>query len=108
MTDLEYSLLLVLLTFSTVFTRSFFFLLGDAVKMPPWVQHALRYAPAAALAAILAPDLLLNGGAVALPWTNAKLIAGVLATLFFLKTRHLLGTIIVGMACFSVLRLMLV
>jgi len=108
MTDLEYGLLLVLLTLSTLVTRSFFFLLGNAVKMPPWVQHALRYAPAAALAAILAPDLLLNGGAVALPWTNPKLIAGILATLFFLRTRHLLGTIIVGMVCFSVLRLMLV
>lgn len=108
MTDFEYGLLLVLLALSTLLTRSFFFLLGNAVKMPPWVQHALRYAPAAALAAILAPDLLLNGGEMTLPWTNPKLIAGIIATLFFLRTRHLLGTIIVGMACFSVLRLMLV
>ena len=107
MTNLEYGLLLVLLTFSTVVTRSFFFLLGNAVKMPPWVQHALRYAPAAALAAILAPDLLLNDGSLAVPWANPKLIAGIIATLFFLATRHLLGTIIVGMGCFSVLRLML-
>jgi branched-subunit amino acid transport protein len=108
MTDLEYGFLIGLLTLSTVVTRSLFFLLGNAVKMPAWVQHALRFAPAAALAAILAPDLLLNGGAMTLPWTNPKLIAGILATLFFLGTRHLLGTIIVGMACFSVMRLMLV
>lgn len=107
MTDFEYGLLLVLLTLSTVVTRSFFFLLGHAVKMPAWVQHALRYAPATALAAILAPDLLLNGGAMPLPWTNPKLLAGILAALFFLTTRHLLGTIIAGMACFSVLRLLL-
>lgn len=107
MNNLEYSLLVFLLTLSTVVTRSFFFLLGNAVKMPDWVQHALRYAPAAALAAILAPDLLMTGGAMAVPWANPKLMAGIMATLFFLATRHMLGTIIVGMTCFSVLRLML-
>lgn len=107
MNNLEYSLLVFLLTLSTVVTRSFFFLLGNAVKMPDWVQHALRYAPAAALAAILAPDLLMTGGAMAVPWANPKLMAGIMATLFFLATRHMLGTIIVGMTCFSALRLML-
>lgn len=108
MNNYEYSLLILLLTLSTVVTRSFFFLLGNKVTMPAWVQHALRYAPAAALSAILAPDLLLAGGEVVEPWTNPRLLAGFMATLFFLATRHLLGTIIVGMTCFSVLRLMFV
>jgi len=96
-----------LLAVATVVTRSSFFLLGRAVKLPPRLQHALRYAPAAALAAIVAPDLLLSDGAVHLAWTNPKLMAALGATLFFLGTRHLLGTIVVGMGLFSLLRVML-
>lgn len=107
MSNLEYGLLLALLTLSTVLTRSFFFLLGNKVSMPAWVQHALQYAPAAALSAILAPDLLLTGGEMVAPWTNPRLMAGIIATLFFLATRHLLGTIIAGMGCFTLLRLLL-
>jgi branched-subunit amino acid transport protein len=96
-----------LLTLANIVTRCSFFFLGHAVKLPPKVQHALRYAPAVALAAIVAPDLLLSDGALQLSWTNPKLMAGVGATVFFLTTRHLLGTIIVGMALFTLLRVML-
>jgi branched-subunit amino acid transport protein len=103
MSDLEFGILIALLTLATVFTRSLFFLLGGAFKLAPWLEHALRYAPAAALAAILAPDLLVSGGSLVLPWTNLKLMAAIVAA-----TRHLLGTIIVGMAVFTGLRLLLV
>jgi len=107
MSALETWLTILLLTVATILTRSSFFLLGHAVKLPPKVQHALRYAPAAALAAIVAPDLALVDGALQLSWTNPKLLAGVGAAAFFLTTRHLLGTIIVGMALYSLLRVML-
>jgi len=97
-------LTIVLLTAATILTRSSFFLLGHAVKLPPKVQHALRYAPAAALAAIVAPDLMLADGALHLTWMNPKLVAGIGAAAFFLTTRHLLGTIIAGMALYTLLR----
>lgn len=96
------------LTLATILTRCSFFLLGRyAVRLPPKVQHALRYAPAAALAAIVAPDLLLANGELAVTWANPKLMAGLGATLVFLTTRHLLGTIIAGMALFTLLRIVL-
>jgi branched-subunit amino acid transport protein len=98
---------IIFLTIGTVLTRSSFFLLGNAVKLPAKVQHALRYAPAAALAAIVVPDMVLNGGAVSVSWTNPKLMAGIGAALFFIATRRLLETIVVGMALFTVLRLVL-
>jgi branched-subunit amino acid transport protein len=107
MSDFDTWITIVLLTVATILTRSSFFLIGDAIKLPPKVQHALRYAPAAALAAIVAPDLLLTGGTLSLSWMNPKLMAGIGAAVFFFTTRHLLGTIIVGMALFSVLRLVL-
>ncbi|MBC7501985.1 MAG: AzlD domain-containing protein [Herminiimonas sp.] len=100
-------LTILLLTVATLITRSALFLLGHAIKLPPKVQHALRYAPAAALAAIIAPDLLMSGGVVSVAWMNPKLLAGMGATLFFMTTRHLLGTIMFGMALFTVLRLAL-
>jgi branched-subunit amino acid transport protein len=98
---------ILLLTVATILTRSSFFLLGNALKLPPRVQHALRYAPAAALAAIVAPDLLLSGEVINLSLANPKLLAAFGATGFFLATRHLLGTIVIGMVLFTVLRLML-
>lgn len=103
----EVWLTILLLTLATILTRSSFFLLGHAVKLPPKVQHALRYAPAAALAAIVAPDLVMAEGVLQLSWTNPKLVAGIGATAFFLTTRHLLGTIVVGMALYTLLRVIL-
>ena len=93
-----------LLTLATLIARSSLFLLGHAVKLPPKLLHALRYAPAAALAAIIAPDLLVQGGSLNLSLMNPKLLAAICAGMFYLRTRHLLGTIVVGMLMFSVLR----
>lgn len=104
MSTIDVWLTIVLLTLATILTRSSFFFLGHAVKLPPKVQHALRYAPAAALAAIVAPDLLLADGALHLTWANPKLMAGIGAAMFFVVTRHLLGTIVVGMAMYGLLR----
>lgn len=98
---------IVLLTMSTLITRSGFFLFGHAVKLPPKLQHALGYAPAAAMAAIVMPDLMTSGGAVDINWTNPKLLAGIGGGIFFMATRHLLGTIVAGMTLFTVLRLAL-
>lgn len=107
MSTVDVWLTIVLLTVATILTRSSFFFLGHAVKLPPKVQHALRYAPAAAVAAIVVPDLVLANGALQLTWMNPKLVAGVGAAAFFLATRHLLGTIVVGMALYSLLRIIM-
>lgn len=107
MNALDTWLTILLLTLATLITRSGFFLLGHAVKLPPRVQHALRYAPAAALAAIVVPDLVLVEGALRLSVFNPRLMAGIGAAAFFLATRHMLGTIIAGMTLYTVLRLTL-
>lgn len=104
MSAFEYLLLMAMMAATTVLTRGFFFLLAGS-RMPAWLQHALGYVPAVALAAIVAPDLLVSGGAVSLSWTNTKLIAGVAAIAFFLWTRHVLGTLVFGMVVFTLLRL---
>lgn len=108
MTATEIWLAIGLLTVATFLTRCSLFLLGHAVRMPPKVQHALRYAPAAALAAIVAPDLVMTAGTLDVSWANPKLVAGIGAVVFFLRTRHLLGTIVAGMVLYSLLRIMMV
>ena len=106
MSATEYLLLMVLMAATTLMTRGFFFLLAGS-RMPDWLQHALGYVPAVALAAIIAPDLLISGGAVSVSLSNIKLMAGVAATLFFLRVRNVLYTLVFGMAVFTLLRLML-
>ncbi len=103
----DYLLLILLMTAGTVVTRSFFFMIGGSRRMPGWMQKSLGYVPAVALSAILAPDLLMLQGALVEPWQNIRLMAAVAATAFFLLTRHLLGTLVFGMVCYTGLRLWL-
>lgn len=107
MSDLDIWLTIALMALATVITRSSFFLAGRAVKLPHKLQHALRYAPAAALAAIVVPDLVLTSGTFIDAALNPKLLAAFGAVLIFGLSRHLLATIIGGMALFTVLRLVL-
>jgi len=46
------------MTLVTVATRAFFLLGGERAVLPERVQRALRYAPAAALVAVVLPDVL--------------------------------------------------
>lgn len=52
----------LLIGLATTLPRASFIVLGSRVSLPPVVQRALRYAPAAALAAIVAPDVLVVAG----------------------------------------------
>jgi branched-subunit amino acid transport protein len=105
MDNWEYLLLVIGMAATTVITRSFFFMVGGSRRMPDWMQKSLGYVPAVALSAILAPDLLMIQGTLAAPWLNIKLLAAMAATGFFLFSRHLLGTLVFGMACYTALRL---
>lgn len=108
MQNIDIWICIALMFVATVLTRSSFFMLGDAVKLPGWVKHALRYAPAAALAATIAPDILMTAGTsgkLTLTLVHPKLLAAVGASVFFMATRHMLGTIAVGMGLFTLLRL---
>ena len=55
----------ILIGLATTLPRASFIVLGNRVTLPSVVQRALRYAPAAALAAIVVPDILLVSGELA-------------------------------------------
>ena len=46
----------------TVVTRSFFFISSRPWHLPHWAQRGLQYAPIAALAAVIAPELVMTQG----------------------------------------------
>jgi len=108
MADWEIWVTIGVLVVATAATRSSFWLIGHHITIPKRVQEMLRYAPACALAAIIAPDMLLaNTGELHLDWSNLKLVAGVASIVFYLVRRNMLQTIVFGMLFFTGLRLLL-
>ena len=84
----------------TVVTRAFFMIPEREVPMPEWFKRGLKYAPLAALAAVIAPELLMSHGALITSLAAARLPAAVCATLYFFYRRGILGTIVVGMVVY--------
>lgn len=93
------------LTIVTFVTRSLFFVLPPSVRIPPTVERALRFAPACALTAIIAPTMFARNGDVFISWHNHHMWALVAATAFFVWRRNLMWAMVVAMAVFTVLRL---
>jgi branched-subunit amino acid transport protein len=105
MNDLAVWLVILGLTAVTVATRGAFLILGRRYTLPERVQHALRYAPVCALVALIAPELALANGTLALSFANPKLVAGVAAAAVMVTTRNMIAAMAVGMAGFWLLRL---
>lgn len=90
---------------TTVVTRGSFFMLPASLKLPPRVEQALRYAPACALTAIIAPDVLTRDRHLYLSWHNNELWAVLIAAAVFAKTRNMMVMMVAGMTAFTLLRL---
>lgn len=100
------SVAIVGLTVVTVLTRGSFFMLPASVQLPARIERALKYAPACALAAIVAPGVLSKQGEVTIGWGNHQMWAVVAATVVGAKTRNMLAMIAVGMGVFTALRVL--
>ena len=88
----------------TVLTRSFFLLPEREVPIPVWLREALRYAPLAALVAVVAPEVIMSNGHVIQTWQDARLYAAAAGALWYWWRRGILGTIVCGTAVLLVLR----
>jgi branched-subunit amino acid transport protein len=89
----------------TVVTRSFFFLSGKPWTLPAWAQRGLHYAPIAALAAVIVPEIVMTQGHLINTWQDARLFATAAGVAWFYWRRGLLGTILAGMAVYLPLHL---
>ncbi|MCP1675949.1 branched-subunit amino acid transport protein [Natronocella acetinitrilica] len=66
-------------------------------EMPPLLERALRYVPAAVLAAIVVPAIIHGGPDQGFHAGNSRLFAGLLAAVVAWTTRSVLATLGVGM-----------
>ena len=97
------------LTVVTVLTRSFFFISSKPWHLPEWARRGLQYAPIAALAAVIAPEILMTQGELIATLKDARIWAALAAAGFYVWKRGtgyvMPGLIAVGLAVFLPLRL---
>jgi len=91
----------------TLLTRSFFMIPKQELPMPDWAKQGLRYAPLAALAAVIVPEIVMTQGHLIDTWKDARLFATAVGTAYFFWKRGILGTIVSGTATMLALRLTL-
>lgn len=93
----------------TVVTRCFFFISSRPWHLPHWAQRGLQYAPIAALAAVIAPELVMTQGQLIASWQDARIYGAATGIAFYFWRRGagqaVLGTIVVGMAVYLPLHL---
>ncbi len=85
----------------TVVSRSFFFISSKEWTLPRWAQRGLQYAPIAALAAVIAPEVFMFKGVFLHTLADARLYAVATGMAYFFWRRGsgqaVLGTIVSGM-----------
>ena len=93
----------VLMLVCSITTRAAYMLVGEYLPLPDGLRRALRYAPVAALTAIIVPDMLPWRADVG-PVFDYKLLAGIVGALVFLRTRNATLVIVTGMVVLWLLR----
>ena len=91
----------------TFVSRSFFILLGNRIKISEWALETIRYAPLAALIAILAPEMFLPVGASSVAEFNLRfpnIWGGIAAMTAFYFTRRMIPTLVIGMSVYTAAR----
>ncbi len=96
-------LLFLAIGLGTFTLRFLFIYLFGKVEMPDWLRRALRFVPAAALAALVFPALTHPTGHLDLSLQNFRLLAGLGGAIVAWRTRNVLLTLIIGMILLWVL-----
>jgi branched-subunit amino acid transport protein len=89
----------------TVLTRGFFLLSDREIELPAWAVQGLRYAPIAALVAVISPEIVLTNGTLISTWQDARIYAVLVGTAYFWWRRGILGTIVSGTAVLLALKI---
>jgi branched-subunit amino acid transport protein len=105
MTTWETVITIVGLAAITLLTRGFFILPSREIPLPEWLRQGLRYAPLAAMAAVVAPEILMTQGQMIGTWQDARIFAAAAGAAWFFWRRSILGTIVAGTVTMLALRL---
>jgi branched-subunit amino acid transport protein len=91
----------------TVLTRSFFFISSEEWSLPDWAQRGLQYAPIAAMAAVVLPEVLMQQGQFLQTWMDARWMGAAVGAAVYFWRRDVLLTIVAGMLAYLPLHLVL-
>ena len=100
----EHALIIIGLALISVLTRGFFLLPTRDITLAPWLRKGLRFAPLAALTAVVAPEVLMFQGQLVQTWQDPRLFAAAVGVAYYLWRHDMLGTIVVGMVAMWSLR----
>jgi branched-subunit amino acid transport protein len=89
----------------TVITRSFFFISSKEWSLPDWAQRGLQYAPIAAMAAVVLPEVLMQEGQFLHTWMDARWMGAAVGAAVYFWRRDVLLTIVAGMLAYLPLHL---
>ena len=89
----------------TLVTRAFFLFPEREIPLPGWLRQGLRYAPLAAMAAVVIPELVMSNGQLIGTWKDARLFGAAVGAGWYFWRRGILGTIVSGTAVMLILRL---
>ena len=85
----------------TVITRCFFFIADAPWTLPSWAQRGMQYAPIAALAAVVLPEIVMTQGVFIHSLADARIYGALAGAAYFFWRRDsrqaVLGTIVAGM-----------
>jgi branched-subunit amino acid transport protein len=91
---------------TAVVTRCSFLLFGERLVLPESVERALRLAPAAALAATLAPSVIIMDDGALGAVENPRFAAAIVAAIVMWASRQMLWSMAAGLAAYTAVRLL--
>jgi len=99
-TDLWTVAVIIGLACVTVIARSFFFMSSKPWSLPHWAQRGLQYAPIAALAAVVVPEVVMVQGHLTPSLQDARLYGALAGAAAYYWKKDVLLTIVLGMAVY--------
>lgn len=105
MSSLDIFLTTIGMTIVALLCRTAFLFSKRELPMPNWLREGLRYAPIAALAAVIAPEVILSQGHLVATWRDARIFGAAAGLTYYAWRRGLFGTIVCGTGVMLILRL---
>ena len=98
---MNFTLLILGMSVITILIKAIFFILGDRLVFPAWLNAALSFVPVTVLTAIITPMILApHGKNIELNLRNPQLLASLIAVAVCLASRRQLLTIAAGLISF--------